>query len=170
MNNIKKIILDAFYIIISLIICWISYFFLNLIISCFFNNPISNILYYPISISISIMFSMSLVYTKHFFKEKGLITLKDDYKSKKYSGILNDIIFHICKNECSLTIFIILIFIIHAFSNSDIIRLAFIPMFLFTLRSNSAFSYLICLLIILSSYYIYLSIYRKRLYNLSLKK
>ncbi len=170
MNNIKKAVLDAFYIIISLIICWISYLVINSTISLLFNKPISDLFYYAVSIVISILFSMSLVYTKHFFHEKCLQTLICDYKNKKYSGILNDLIFHIFKEEWRLTILIILICVIHAFTRSDIIRLAFMPMFLLTSRLDSAFSYLICLSVILSSYYIYLSIYRKNLYNLSFEK
>lgn len=169
MNNIKNLFLDIVYILVSLAISFVSYLFLFLIISQLLGEILWKSLSYSISIFICVLFSMSLVYTKHFLKANGLKILKSNYEDKEYKGIFKDIIVCFLKNEYFLTFIIIFITIIYALSSSDLIRFAFSPMFMLATKFDSFISYIISLITVLLSYYVYLGIYRKRLYALYCK-
>lgn len=127
-----------------------------------------------LSVIITVIFSLVLLFFKKKIKNVCEKEVLEDYKNKDYNGLLNDIKISFLNGDfttLALISFINIVAII--FSKADALML-WSPMFFFkTVIANNVIAHILSILITSLTYYLFLAFYRRKIFkkwNLSIRK
>jgi len=168
--NIKKCLQEIVFITISCFIALIVYGVITLPLRSIILKMEGTVYEKPylaaISVIITMIFCFFLLLFKKKIKNRCEKEVLDDYKEEKYIGLLDDAKKSFAKGEYITFIFVSLINIIAmVFDKADILML-WSPMFFFkTIIPNNVIAHTISILLTAFAYYLFLALYRRKIYK-----